>query len=36
MCCFIVKPPLDVRLEMDLEADTVVWRSDTDRVMLED
>jgi hypothetical protein len=36
MCCFIVGPPLDVSLEMDLEAVAAVWRSDIDPVMLED
>jgi hypothetical protein len=36
MCCFIIGLPLDVRFEMDLEADAQVWRSDIDSVMLED
>jgi len=36
MFCFIVEPPLDVKFEMDLEADVAIWRSDIDSVMLED
>jgi hypothetical protein len=36
MCCFIVGILLDVGFEMDLEADSVVWRSDIDSVMLQD
>jgi hypothetical protein len=32
MCCFIVKLPLDVEFEMNLEADAIVWRSDIDQV----
>jgi hypothetical protein len=36
MCCFTVELLLDVEFEMDFEADTTVWRSDIDPVMLED
>jgi len=36
MCCFIVKLPLDVELELDLEVDVAFWHSDIDLVMLED
>jgi hypothetical protein len=28
MRCFIVEPPLEIRFEMDLEADAVVWHND--------
>jgi hypothetical protein len=33
---FIVGRPLDVRFEMDLESDAVVWCSDIDLVMLKE
>jgi hypothetical protein len=36
MCCFIGKPPLDVGLEMDLEADAAIWPCDINLVILED
>jgi hypothetical protein len=32
MCYFIVRLPLDVGFEIDLEADAIVWCSDIDRV----
>jgi hypothetical protein len=36
MCCFIVRPPLGIGFGMDFKADTAVWGSDIDSVMLED
>jgi hypothetical protein len=36
MYCFIVGLPLDVRFEMDIEADVAVWCSDFNLVMLKD
>jgi hypothetical protein len=35
MCCFIVGLPLNVKIEIDLEVDAGVYRSDIDPVMLE-
>jgi hypothetical protein len=36
MCYFIVRRPLDVGFEMNLEADVAIWRGDIDPVMFKD